>query len=533
MPSHRIRARPPVGAERLPPALTTPDATATYVRDAAATPGGHTRCVFLPRGEAEVAAVLKASPAVLPVGAQSSLTGGATPFGADVMSLARMDAIRGIGTDAVVVEAGVALSTLAAELAARGLRYPPVPTFDGALVGGVVATNAAGAETFKYGSTRAWVRALTVVLASGDVLDLARGECRARDGRFEIEDRSGAATTVPIPDYTMPPVAKRSAGYHAEPDMDLVDLFVGSEGTLGVVVQATLAVVSDRPRFHGLVLVDRETDALALAARLRAASQATWAAGDPAGVDVAAIEFLDRRCLELLRADGADRAHGITLAPRRAAALFLEMELPPGTSRDAAEAQLARADDPMADTPLARLVRLLEDSGCADGLELALPGDARRTRALAALREAVPLAVNARVAQAQRTRDPAVRKVAADMIVPFERLAEALAAYRAAFASRGLDHALWGHVSDGNVHANAIPATAADVHAGDEAILECGARVIEMGGCPLAEHGVGRNAVKQELLRQLYGARGIASMRRVKEALDPAGVLAPGVLFPA
>jgi FAD/FMN-containing dehydrogenase len=118
------------------------------------------------------------------------------------------------------------------------------------------------------------------------------------------------------------------------------------------------------------------------------------------------------------------------------------------------------------------------------------------------------------------------------MIVPFEHLPEMLKRYREGFARRGLDHAIWGHVSDGNLHANAIPRDAAEVQLGEDAILEFGGEVLRLGGCPMSEHGVGRNPVKQELLRRLYGDTGIAQMRAVKRALDPDWKLSPGVLFP-
>ena len=164
--------------------------------------------------------------------------------------------------------------------------------------------------------------------------------------------------------------------------------------------------------------------------------------------------------------------------------------------------------------------------------EIALPGD-RRQAHLTAIREAVPEGVNRRVGEAKRQRDAAIEKTAADMIVPFARFDESLALFHRAFGSRNLDYAVWGHISDGNVHPNVIPATMEDVVRGRQAILECGREIVRLGGCPLAEHGVGRNPVKQELLRQLYGAEGIAQMRAVKAALDPHGKLAPGVLFPA
>ena len=149
------------------------------------------------------------------------------------------------------------------------------------------------------------------------------------------------------------------------------------------------------------------------------------------------------------------------------------------------------------------------------------------------LREAVPASVNALIAAAKARVHPDIEKTAGDMVVPFERLRDSLALYRRTFAARGLDYAIWGHVSDGNLHPNVVPASVADVESGMDAIREIGREVTRMGGAPLAEHGVGRSPLKQALLRDLYGDEGIEAMRAVKRALDPEWKLAPGVLFPA
>ena len=164
-------------------------------------------------------------------------------------------------------------------------------------------------------------------------------------------------------------------------------------------------------------------------------------------------------------------------------------------------------------------------------MEIALPGDRAREQQLLALREAVPAGVNARVGRAKQQIDPRIAKTAADMIVPFDRLDELLAIYDDEFGRRGLDAAVWGHISDGNLHPNVLPRSMADVESGREAILACGREVIRLGGSPLAEHGVGRNPVKQQLLVELYGRDGVDEMRAVKRSLDPDFKLAPGVLF--
>jgi D-lactate dehydrogenase (cytochrome) len=118
------------------------------------------------------------------------------------------------------------------------------------------------------------------------------------------------------------------------------------------------------------------------------------------------------------------------------------------------------------------------------------------------------------------------------MIVPFDRLEELLACYEREFERRRLDVAIWGHLSDGNLHPNVLARSFADVESGRAAMLEVGREAIRLGGSPLAEHGVGRNRVKQQLLEALYGRAGIDEMRAVKRALDPEWKLAPGVLFP-
>jgi D-lactate dehydrogenase (cytochrome) len=180
-----------------------------------------------------------------------------------------------------------------------------------------------------------------------------------------------------------------------------------------------------------------------------------------------------------------------------------------------------------------RLQKVLDSCGVTDEATVAAPDDERGAQRLFELREAVPSSVNALVAAAKARTHPDIEKTAGDMVVPFERLAESLALYRDAFESRGLEYAIWGHVSDGNLHPNVIPRTLDEMMRGREAIFDIARGVIAMGGAPLAEHGVGRSALKQRLLRELYGEEGIEQMRAVKRALDPDWKLAPGVLFSA
>jgi D-lactate dehydrogenase (cytochrome) len=455
-------------------------------------------------------------------------------MGETLVSTARLNRIVSIGTDTVRVEAGVPLHTLDESLARAGRYYPPLPTFLGAFVGGAIATNAAGAATFKYGATRQWVDAITVMLASGDVLDVERGAVRAHgDGYFDLHLENGPVR-VPVPTYRMPPLPKLSAGYFAQAGMDLVDLFIGSEGTLGIVTAATLRVLPVRPAFClAFVPFASRDEALSLVRLLRRTAVETWATADPRGVDVSAIEHMDARSLELLREDGLDRANGVEIPAGSAMALLVTLELPASTRPEDAFDQIGDAEAPDApDTPLVRFCRMLAAARVLEHASVAVPGDEARARQLLALREGVPAAVNQRVGRAKRLTDPRIEKTAGDMIVPFERIEDLLAFYEAEYARRGLDAAVWGHISDGNVHPNVIPRSLADVEAGRQATLAFGREAARLGGAPLAEHGVGRNRIKQQLLREFYGPAAVDEMRAVKRALDPEWKLAPGVMFP-
>ena len=530
--SHRVETRPPRGRVRASLVDTSDEACRQFLEDAAHYPGGAARGVAFPASEAEVAALFSLGLPLLPVGAQSSLTGGATPQGEIVVATSRLADIVTMEGDRARAGAGATLDALQKALGAAGRWYPPVPTYTACCCGGVVATNAAGPATFKYGPTRPWVIGLTTVLPDGTVLDLVRGQAVAhRDGYFEIVSR-GQVTRVPVPRVTRPDVPKCSAGYFGAPGMDLVDLFVGAEGTLGITTEVTFRTAAKpAANLMAMVAVPADAQALALVARLREASETTRRTGDPCGMDTVAIESIDARSIALLREDGADVRAGVTLPPDAQAVLFVELESGQALTDEDAWRQVEGAlADEGPDGAVARLCRLLDQHGLLEATELALPGQAARRERFHQLREAVPDAVNRRVARA-KAADARVSKTAADIIVPFARFPELVAACQEAFASRGLDYAVWGHVSDGNVHPNAIPRSFDDVVLGREAVMAIGEAAIALGGAPLAEHGVGRNPVKKALLRRLHGDDGVASMRAVKQAIDPAGLLAPGVLL--
>lgn len=513
--------------------MTDTDLLASYLSDAAHYPDGAAKGAIFIDSEADVAAALALGISVLPLGAQSSLTGGATPRG-DLLLVLRSLRDIGVSTSGVTAGAGVSLDLLAEQLAPWALAYPPVPTFTGATVGGVIATNAAGPATFKHGTTRQWVQGLTIVLACGEVLDVERGQCHAHpSGYFEIHTSRGILR-VPIQPLSLPDVPKCSAGYALAAHMDLLDLFIGAEGTLGVVTNARLRVLREPPsQVLALVGAETERQTVALAADLRAAAMTTWRSRDDRGIDVAAIEHADGRAVTLVREDGADRELGLDMPPEARTWLFVALDVPADVGRDAIWQQVEQAMEPgAADSPIGRFCRLVHAHGLLDCTQIALPDEVSRRKQFAALREAIPLAVNRRIARAQQELSPAISKTAGDFIVPFPAFQDMVQACHQACAARQLDLAVWGHISDGNIHPNIVPGSATEMALARDALLEAGRAVIRLGGSPLAEHGVGRNPLKQQFLELLHGPGGLAAMWAVKRALDPAGVLSPGVLLP-
>jgi D-lactate dehydrogenase (cytochrome) len=542
MSSSRIRAH------ALPP-VTPPDPVVdesiveAYLEDSSGVEPGRAAGVVRAHDEAEAAAFLRATVGseirVLPQAARSSVTGGAVPRGEVVVSVEAFNEIgpveRRIGGGCVRAGAGVRLIDLQRYVAEHDCYYPPVPTYQEAMIGGTASTNAGGPATFKYGVTREWINGLRVLLFNGDALEIERGQTLASPGEdFVVELSDGSELHVPVPGYKLPPLKKISAGYYASDPLDLIDLFIGSEGTLGLITEVTVDLVSLPPSVvTGLVFPNSLDAALELGDALRAAAASAWSSGDPLGPEIRAIEIMDGNSLDLLREHGDTSRLRVNVPEHGRAALLFETELPEPLSNDDVQEVLARfleGETAGEDGPLLRLFSILARFGALEDLDFAFPEDRARSEALHEFRESIPKRVNEILVGIRRDH-PRIKKIGGDLIVPVDRLAEMMRFYERGFRSRGLDYVIWGHLSDGNLHPNAIPRDDDDVTAGLEVLLEFADEAVRLGGCPLSEHGVGRNPIKQEMLRRFLGDDAIAAMRAVKGALDPEARFAPGVLF--
>ncbi len=525
MASNRIKAEPPPPRPADAPPMEVVEGAGITERFAGHLTDesrlqGRAEMLAFPRCEADVCELLKKCAAEeTPVTISSGRTGivaGAVPAGGAALSTERMDSLN-VEEDAeghwiARCGPGLSLEALGEKLAGHPGRlfFPPNPTETTARIAGAVAANASGGRTYKWGAVRRYVKSLRVVLACGEVLAPERGECAAGPEGFEIGLAGGEVLKIPVANVKMPGI-KSAAGYYAAPGMDLVDLFVGSEGTLGVITEATLALEKLPETVLSLLgFFPDEEKALDF---VRAARGETEAGTAPPG-GVQAIEYFDGRSLQLLREkraeDGADSE--IPAFPEAAdAAVLVEVGCAAAEEDDALEA----------------LAGLLEEYG-ADSEEAWAGLDERERARLAAFRHALPEAVNSLIGRAQR-EFPDLTKVGTDMAVPSAALGEMMAAYHGAFGETGLRYLIFGHVGENHLHVNVLPTNMEEYARVKELYLELARKAVALGGTVSAEHGIGK--LKKPFLEIMYGSEGVEEMRRVKRALDPAGLLGPGTLF--
>jgi glycolate oxidase len=441
----------------LPPdvVLTDEATTDTYRHDTASSCGaGRPLAVVRPTTTEQVQQVMRWASReripVVPQGARTGLSGAANAVdGAVLLSMVRMNRILEIDTvdQVAVVEPGVVNADLSRAVGDVGLFYPPDPSsWEQSTIGGNLATNAGGLCCVKYGVTADFVRGLEVVLANGDLVRVGRR------------------------------TAKGVAGY------DLTRLIVGSEGTLGIITQATLALrPAPEPALTMAAIFDHAADAMTAVARIMASR-----------IRPSLMEFLDSASI-------------------RAVQDHRDMGLPRG-----AEAMLIIQSDrgPLAGADVAAMGAVCEELGAAD---VAVAEDA---------------AESAMLLQARRLVGPAIEELGASLIddvaVPRARLVELLTGIEKIAADTGLLIVCPGHIGDGNMHPTVVfdrgdDAAAAQAHKAFSAIMQL---ALDLGGTITGEHGVG--LLKRSWLRQELGETSYALQRSIKGVFDPLGILNPG-----
>ncbi|MBV0910851.1 FAD-binding oxidoreductase [Anianabacter salinae] len=453
--------------------VLTGEDMARYARDWTGRYVSTPMAVTRPGSTLEVSAVLKIAhdtgTPVVPVSGNTGVAGGTKSDGAIMVSVERLRAVRAINPAArtATAEAGVILSKLHDAVAEHDLAFPVFFGARGsAMVGGILSTNAGGSNVLRYGNTRALVLGIEAVLPDGTVLDL------------------------------MSELHKDNSGY------DLRDLFIGAEGTLGIITAAVVKLVP-APRAHAtaMVAVPSLADALALLNDLQAET----------GGGVEAFEYMPQSYFDALatvhpdlRAPFADR-HEVNIL----------IEVAATAARDAAET--SEGTIPVVDLLEATLARRLEDGTVTDAV-VARTG--RDRQEMWARREAA--------AEVSVARKP---NLTTDIAVPLDKVAAFLDQTYAALAAldAGVEHTLVSHLGDGNVHLTIWPSSEDEALRDrmNEAVEEV---VLALNGSFSAEHGIGLS--KLPSMRRRKNPVALAVMRRIKRAIDPKGIMNPGKVIP-
>lgn len=505
-----------------------------YLRDESRATG-YAESISFPRSEDEVVAILDyfigSGTTITVQGARTGLAAGAVPRGGHVLNLGRMNEVTGCRTDEAghfffTVQPGVILSQLkkcinskkfdisgwsersrqafAAFSQAGEQFFPTDPTESSATIGGMVACNASGARSFFYGPTRKHITALRVVLSGGKSIALRRGEVFADLRTLTLVTEQGDTVKISLPTFKMPKV-KNTSGYHIEDNMDAIDLFIGSDGTLGVITEIEVALTALPAVIWGTTcFFTCETNSMDFVSSIRQSIP-----------DITAIEFFDGDALRLLQRQKMEST------------AFAQLPGLEDWMEGAVYVELHCNDEKTAIQRLFEIGRQLEQAGGREQNTWVARNQSDLDRLLF-FRHAIPESVNMLIDR-RRKENPAITKLASDMSVPDDQLACVMQMYRSTLRDEGLESAIWGHIGNNHLHVNILPRDKGDYLRGKELFARWAVEVTHMGGAVSAEHGIGK--LKTDYLALMYGESHITEMTALKKTVDPAEILGAGNLF--
>ena len=515
---------------------------ASYLSDESGLGPGQAQIVFIPTTEKQLADFLREmNSRRIPVtisGGRTGIVGGAVPKGGALLSLDKMKNIVGIRWDGrssewrVTVEPGIRLKELQERIERKDLRhtingtsesdwkdlprilsdphqyfYPPDPTEDSASIGGTVATDASGARTYHFGRTRKHIRALRIVLATGYVLEIRRGENIVDSSRIlRICSVDGEEKAVPIPSYELPQV-KSAVGYFSQKKMDLIDLFIGSEGTLGVVtlIEVALTVKPENTAMF-LAFFPSSDEAIGFVLKIRSLKEIKQY------LTVYSLEYFDANCLSLLRKLKGEGEVGTGI------------QFPETNSDAAVLCEFSYHD-------LTEAIEFIEKPLAEFGssIDSAVSGVNEQSREeLRKLRHAIPEAINKIVAQ-RKSLIPGMHKIGTDTAVPDEKLRPMMNSYNTLLKAANVENYVFGHIAENHLHVNILPRNFEELVEAERLAEKLAQMAVELGGTVSAEHGIGK--MKIGLLKIMFTEAETNQMLATKRALDPNLILCPGNLF--
>lgn len=478
---------------------------------------GHADSISFPTSEQDVISIINnvssSNQKITIQGARTGITAGAVPDGGHVMNLSRMNSISDIKyhnsdeTHSIIVQPGAILNDIRKVIDAENLFFPPDPTETTASIGGMASCNASGALTYKYGPVRNWIRSLRIVLPNNGCMYIKRKTIFADGYNFLLAACNGSHINGTLPNYTMPNV-KSAAGYYIAKDMDIIDLFIGMEGTLGIITELEL-VLTQKPNYiHGLIVFfDSEQNALSFVNSVKTEPSIK--------MQTAAIEYFNHDALNLLRRMKSERQ------------LFSDIPDIPAQHTNAVYAELHCSSESEMDDAIMTVLDLIINTGsCEDDTWYAT--NERELILHKTFRHAVPEAVNLYIGE-QKKNNPEITKLGTDMSVPDDKLNETMSMYNSELAAANLKSVIFGHIGNNHLHVNILPHSYDEYITGKELYKSWASRIVAYGGSVSAEHGIGK--LKTEFLELMYGKENISQMKALRDVFDPDNILNPGNLF--
>ncbi|MFW9806324.1 MAG: FAD-binding oxidoreductase [Candidatus Thorarchaeota archaeon] len=503
------------------------DTYALYLDDESHSFDGAAEKIIFPSKEVEIASIMKnAFESNTPVtiqGGRTGLTGAAVPLGGIALNLEKLTQLLYMNYDesknvySIAAQTGMTLEDLVDAVQSKKLTalqgkgtpeqqkalerflgetdtftFPVDPTEMSAWLGGITACNASGARTFKYGAVRPWVLRLKVVLANGDTLDIKRGQVNADNGKFVVVLSNGTEIDVTIPTYKMPET-KNAAGLFAKPDMDLIDLFVGSEGILGVITEVELGLVAlEENIMTVMAFFPSVEDAVNFTCDVRAPDS-------PIKMDF--LEYFGTNAITMIKEKASSAGIKVpAMKDDTKAIVFFEFSFTP---------------ENMEELVMGLEEILMKNNSSSESSWAGM--DRSELAKMKTVRHFVPETVNGIIAQ-RKAEYPEIHKIGTDMAVPDGVLKEYLNYYITTLEEQGMEYAMWGHIGNNHIHVNMLPRNNEEVEQGMNNYMTFAKRAIELGGTVAAEHGIGK--LKRAFLEAMYGEKGIEEMQAVKRSLD-------------
>jgi D-lactate dehydrogenase (cytochrome) len=469
---------------------------------------GNAEIVYIPQNLQEVKEIIsKLYQEKTPItisGAGTGLTGGRVPNEGVILSMEYLNKIIEINYSKrlVRVQPGLLLSELEKELNFHGYFFPPNPTEINSSIGGNISNNASGSRTFKYGSYRKFVRELTVILSNGDKLVLDNSNNYLKNNELKLVSEEGDIYLVPVKPVKLPDT-KNAAGYYLSENMTDVDLFVGSEGTLGVVVEAVLEFLKMPERIAGfMTFFDNVDNMLNYVEKVRKLSLLNNKKDYASVKEISAslIELFDKNALNLIR-------NKYPQIPENAkSCIWTEQEY----SAENEEYVLGSWFD-----------IIKEFTQLADSTWVSL--NEKEHKKFREFRHAIPSKVVDLVARNN------FKKYGTDTAVPVEKFREFYTFVVDNFESSGIEYVIWGHVGNAHLHANLLPQTVNEFEKSRELFNLVLYKAVELGGTISGEHGIGK--LKKEYMHLMFGNDDIDAMKVIRRALDSHNLLGRGNLF--